>query len=130
MNLVEIQITIAKYQELEKLARQKIAIMEKHDYRAYGTARGIERISFDDELVYVVCDDTCLGHYDTLSFEFPVSLLALGDEELEVEINRRREERERKEIEDAEARKRKDLDLQKQRDLETLRKLKEKYPGL
>lgn len=128
MKLEQIKEIINQYEELNKLARQKIAIMEEHDYDVYNTAKGIEEISFEDEIVYVRCDDSCMGCYDFLSFSFPLSLLALNDEELAVEIKRREEEREQKKKEEEENNKRREIEKRKEQDLETLRRLKEKYP--
>lgn len=130
MNLAEIQTTLEKYQELVKLTRRKIAIMEKHDYDTYNTAKGIEDIYFEDEneTVHVRCDDSCMGCYDSLSFNFPVRFLALGDEELAAEIERRVDEREQRKKVEEENRRMRENEKRKEQELETLRKLKEKYP--
>ena len=66
--LEQIKKVITDYDKLVVLAKYKTKIMEELDDK-FNTARGIEKISFDGEgLVYVTCDDSCRGCYDSKSF--------------------------------------------------------------
>ena len=67
MNLEQINELIINYNKLIDLAKSKIKVIEGIDSQ-YNTARGIEEISFDIDAktVYVKCDDSCRGCYDSL----------------------------------------------------------------
>lgn len=80
-NLQQIKDVIASYVKLEALVRDKVKIMNQVD-DAYATARGIEAISFEDDIVNVRCDDSFMGILDHYHFDFPVAYLALRDDAL------------------------------------------------
>jgi len=122
MNLEQINEIIANYDKLYALAESKIEVIEKLDSQ-YNTARGIEEISFDGDVVWVKCDDSCKGCYDSLSFTFPIAWLSKTDAELEELVVIQRElksekERKAKEKEKKEA---------EQRELEQYQRLKAKF---
>lgn len=126
MNIQQIKEIISNYNKLHELAKSKINVIGNLD-RLYSTARGIEQISFDDETVYVVCDDSCMGDHDHYYFNFPVDWLSKTDEELVEIVTASREARlqaERKVKEDRELQRKKEVE---QQELEQLRKLKQKY---
>lgn len=82
MKLEEIKDIIDNYEKLYQLATSKIEVLEKLDSH-YSTLRGIENISFYDDVVSVSCDNSCMGCYDTHSFSFPIIWLSKTDSELE-----------------------------------------------
>jgi len=79
--LEQINEVIKNYNDLQALVEEKVAILEIIDNK-YNTAKGIEEIKFEDDNVYVTCDNTCMGCYDSLSFSFPLVYLTLSDEKL------------------------------------------------
>lgn len=126
MNLERINEIVDNYYELYDLAKAKIDVLEKIDDYYY-TARGVEEISFDSDLVYVKCDDTCMGCYDSLSFTFPIIWLSKTNTELEelviIDRNLRLEiARKAKELKISNEKKEKE-----KRDFEQYQKLKEKF---
>lgn len=82
MKLEQIKDIIDNYEKLYQLATSKIEVLEKLDSH-YSTLRGIENISFYDDVVSVSCDNSCMGCYDTHSFSFPIIWLSKTDSELE-----------------------------------------------
>ena len=82
MKLEQIKDIIDNYEKLYQLASSKIEVLEKLDSQ-YSTLRGIEDISFYDDVVSVSCDNSCMGCYDTHSFSFPIIWLSINDSELE-----------------------------------------------
>ncbi len=126
MNLEQIEEIITNYDKLLDLTKSKIGVMEKLDPQ-YNTARGIEEISFDGDVVCVKCDDSCRGCYDSLSFTFPIAWLSKTDEELGELIMIQRElkaEKERKAKEEKQFKEKKEAE---QRELEQYQKLKAKF---
>ena len=126
MNLEQINEIIANYDKLYALAKSKIEVIEKLDSQ-YNTARGIEDISFYDDVVGVTCDDTCMGCYDSLSFTFPIVWLSKTDAELWELVVVQREfkvEKERKAKEEKQLKEKKEAE---QRELEQYQRLKAKF---
>jgi len=131
MNLEEINEIIANYDKLNSLTESKIKIMERLDSK-YHTAKGIEEISFsmDEGDVWVECDNSCRGSYDSSSFSFPIAWLAKTDAELaelivkEKELN---EEKVRKIKEEKELKEKKETE---ERELKQYQKLKAKFETL
>lgn len=126
MNLEQINEIIANYDKLYALAKYKIEVIEKFDSQ-YNTARGIEEISFDGDVVWVKCDDSCRGCYDSLSFTFPIAWLSKTDAELEEFVVIQRElkaEKERKAKEEKQLKEKKEAE---QRELEQYKRLKAKF---
>lgn len=126
-NLEQIKEVINNYDKLIQLVYTKIDIMKKIDYK-YNTARGIECINFyGDNSVSVICDDTCMGSYDTFSFSFPLDYLSLSDDKLKEVIEqdkvKRIEEERLKKLEN-ELKRQKDKE---QQELELYKKLKQKF---
>ena len=78
----EILKIINNYNELIELAKKKIEVLEIIDKGRFNTSKGIEKVSFYDDMVDVICDDSCRGCYDSLSFSFPIYYLSLTDDEL------------------------------------------------
>lgn len=82
MKLEQIKDIIDNYEKLNQLASLKIEVLEKLD-SSYSTLRGIENISFYDDVVRVSCDNSFRSCYDTHSFFFPIIWLSKTDAELE-----------------------------------------------
>lgn len=130
--LEQIQETVKKYNDLIVLIKEKIKVAAKADQRLYNTHRGIESITFEQDgngvdKVWVVCDDSFRGSYDTESFWFPLSYVTLSDDELmvkvaeDLELTRVREALEKlKKLDDQKA-------AEEQRELEQYNKLRAKY---
>lgn len=126
MNLEQIKEIIYNYEKLYELASEKIKIIEKLDAE-YTTSRGIEDISFYDDVVSVTCDDTCRGCYDTRYFNFPIAWLSKTDAELEELVVVQKElkaEKERKRKEEKQLKEKKEAE---QRELEQYQRLKAKF---
>lgn len=126
MELKEIKEIVNNYEKLYQLATEKIKVIEKLDSE-YTTSRGIEDISFYDAVVSVTCDDTCMGCYDTRSFNFPIAWLSKTDAELEEIVAIHRElkaEKERKAKEEKQLKEKKEAE---QRELEQYKRLKAKF---
>lgn len=122
MELKEIKEIVNNYEKLCQLATEKIKVIEKLDSK-YTTSRGIEDISFYDDVVSVTCDDTCMGCYDNLYFEFPIVWLSKTDDELkELVVIQREKERKAKEEKQL-----KDEQEAEQRELEQYKRLKAKF---
>ncbi len=126
MNIEQIKKIIQDYEELEKLTIFKIKVIESLDNK-YNTSRGIENISFYGDDISVTCNDTCMGCYDSLSFNFPLNWLSKTDSELgEIVIMEKelRVERERKLMEERILNEKK---RSEERELEQYKKLKSKF---
>jgi hypothetical protein len=126
MNLEQINEIIDSYGSLLDLAKSKIKVIEKLD-SIYSTSRGIEKISFGKDFVYVVCDDSSQGCYDSLFFEFPVSWLLKTDAELEdiILLNKRMKvEQEQREKVEKQLKAEEEL---KQREFQQYQRLKSKF---
>ena len=101
--------------------------MEELDNQ-FNTARGIEDISFDEEgSVYVRCDDSCRGCYDSTSFSFPLNYLSLNDDELKSVIEQAKAKRIEEERVKKEQKELKEQQDKEKRELEQYKKLKEKF---
>lgn len=126
MELKEIKEIVNNYEKLYQLATEKIKVIEKLDSE-YTTSRGVEDISFYDDVVSVTCDDTCMSCYNARSFSFPIDWLAKTDAELEkiVIIDRElKAEKKRKVKEEKQLKEKKEAE---QRELEQYKRLKAKF---
>lgn len=126
MNLEKIKSIIQDYDELDDLARERIKVLEGLDSK-YSTRRGIEDISFDGDKVYVTCDDTCRGCYDSHSFDFPVEWLCKSDDELAHLIITEREIRKEKERLAAEEEMKRHKEAKDKKELQMYNLLKKKF---
>lgn len=126
MNLEQINNIIRDYDKLVALAKSKIEVIERLDYQ-YNTARGIEEISFDGDVVWVKCDDSCRGCYDSLSFTFPIAWLSKTDDELNELVVTARELKAKKERKAKEEKQLKEKKEAEQRELEQYQRLKAKF---
>ncbi len=126
MNLEQINEIITNYDKLYALAKSKIKVIEKLDSQ-YNTARGIEEISFDGDSVWVMCDDSCMGCCDSLSFTFPIVWLSKTDAELEELVVIARELKMEKERKAKKEKKLKEKKEAEQRELEQYQRLKAKF---
>lgn len=126
MNLKQIKNIISKHNELITLAESKIKVIEKFDFQYY-TSNGVEKISFDNDLVNVQCDDTHMGCYDTYEFNFPIEWLFKTDSELEELVVTARELKKEKERKAEKEMQLKAKEEAEQRELEQYKRLKEKY---
>jgi len=126
MTKEEIELVIINYDKLIKLAKEKINVIQELDNK-YNTARGIEEISFEGNMVYVKCDDSCRGCYDSLYFNFPIDYLSIDNQELQkIVINAKELEIESKRIAEEE-KQLKEKQATALRELEQYRKLKAKF---
>lgn len=126
MNHERIIEIISNYNELIKLVKSKVAILEELDTK-YNTSRGIEDITFTTDTVNVMCDDSSMGCSDYLSFSFPIDWLSKTDLELKELIENERElekEMRRKKEEDMRLRIEKET---KERDFKEYQRLKAKF---
>lgn len=126
MNLEQINDVINNYDKLVELVHEKIKILEESDNK-YNTAKGIESTSFGDGVVYVTCDDTCMGCYDYFSFSFPLNFLTLSDDDLKKVVEQEKKDRIEKERVEKEKKKQKEKIESEQRELEQYQKLKAKF---
>ena len=124
--LEEIKEVINNYDKLIVLAKAKIKIMKEIDSN-YNTAKGIEEISFDDEIVYVQCDNSCRGCYDSMDFSFPLNYLSLNDDELKKSVEQEKTNRLAEEAAEKERKKLKEEQDKEKREFEQYQKLKEKF---
>lgn len=130
MTLQQIENIIAQYNSLVELTNNKINILEQHDREKYNTARGIEEMSFDKDCVWVKCDDSCRGCYDSLSFSFPTKWLALDDQELEKVVIMERELRIAKEFEAEKQKVSKEEQETRRKEFEQYQLLKQKFENV
>lgn len=127
MSINKIKTILNDYEWLLKFTEDRIKIIEKYDNK-YNTLLGILRISFEDDLVHVECDNSAMGCYDTHGFSFPIEWLGYEDVfELAEIVFDEKIKREEKLLE---AKKERELKLKEEsekKDIETYLKLKEKY---
>ena len=126
MQLEEINKIIDNYKKLYDLAVAKIEVIEKLDTE-YHTARGIEDIDFNNDSVWVKCDDSCMGYYDSLSFVFPTEWLTKTDLELETIVVKARKDRERLALKKQREEKKLKEKKREQEEFERYQKLKAKF---
>lgn len=126
MNIEQINSIISNYNDLVTLAKLKIEVIEKLDNQ-YNTAKGIEKISFDGDFVWVECDDSSMGWYDSLSFTFPIIWLSKTDAELEQLVIIARELKAEKERKNKEEKQFKEKEEAEQRELKQYQRLKAKF---
>lgn len=125
MNIEEINDVIKKYNILYEYAENTIQIMGILDEK-YKTSKGIEQITFDEDTVNVVCDDTCRGCYDTFSFSFPIIWLTLNNEQLKSVITTLREIENDKKAHEEELKKQQE----QKKEYEKFLELRDKYEKL
>lgn len=128
MTQEEIKLAIELHSKLEELVEKVSYKLEKLDSKLYRTGNYIENISFENDLVYVTCDDSYSGcSNESCYVNFPISWLSLSDEELESVVLTERElrlekEREKKRLEDEK------LKLEKEeKDRKEFERLKKKF---
>lgn len=84
MTQEEINLAIESYSKLEELVEKVSNKLNQLDSKVYNTGNYIESISFENDLVYVTCDDSYSGCGKEYSYiDFPVSWLSLSNEEIE-----------------------------------------------
>lgn len=128
MTQEEIKLAIELHSKLEELVENVSNKLEKLDSKVYRTGNYIENISFENDLVYMTCDDSYSGcGKEYCHINFPISWLSLSDEELENAVITARElrlekERENKRLEDEK------LKLEKEeKDRKEFERLKKKF---
>ena len=126
MELNEINKVIADYDRLIQIVESKVAVIEKLD-SIYHTARGIDKVYFENDRVYVHCDNSFRGFTDTLYFDFPILWLTKSDKELEKLVIDERNAREKKKREMNARKELEDNARKEQLELEQYLKLKSKY---
>lgn len=126
-NLEQIKEVINNYDNLITLVKAKIKVIEKIDIK-YNTSRGIEGICFSsDNKVSVTCDDSFMGCYDSLSFNFPLEYLTLSDDELILVVTKAKKDRVANEKLIKQQKELKEQKDKEQRELEQYEKLKQKF---
>lgn len=118
--------TIEQYHTLLEYTEKVINRLEALSPKLYTTSRGVEKIQFDKHLVWVTCDDTCRGCYDSYSFSFPISYLSMTDEQLLLEIEKTLISIEKNKAEIKERKEKEQRDYER----EQYEKLKAKYENL
>ncbi len=84
LNVLEIYKIISDYDKLYEHAKKIINTISELDNK-YFISKRIESISFDNVYVNVTCDDSSMGCYDSISFQFPIVWLTIDNiEELKV----------------------------------------------
>jgi hypothetical protein len=126
MNLQQIQNTINDYDKLIDLAKSKIKVIENLDDK-YTAARGIEEISFEEDIVSVRCDDTVCGCYESYNFSFPLEWLSKTDDELKELVVKEREIRLEKQRKAEEEKQKQDAEKYEELEKEQYLRLKAKY---
>lgn len=126
VTLEKILNIIAEYDALKELAKHTVKTLQRFS-NDYNTAKGIERVWFDEKDVNVVCDDRCCGSYDTYTIEFPLEWLTKTEKELKIIVGdkQQKEEELRKQKEEEMKRKAKEEEEKRQREL--YMRLKEKF---
>lgn len=129
MNIEKINTIFKDYDNLLELVYNVIKVLESTNRDKYNTSKGVENIEFDNykDRVYVTCDDSFRGCYDTISFSFPIEWLTKSELELtklvliekDIEIVNKRKALEEKEL--------KKLQEQEEKERELLHKLSVKY---
>ena len=97
MKAEKIQQIIEDYNALEAHTLKVIEKLEKLDSKMYGTARGIDNITYDEKEIGVECDNSYCGDRDTHYFYFPTSFLSMTDKQLEKAVLVEKEKREEEE---------------------------------
>jgi hypothetical protein len=123
MKLEQIKEIIENYEKLYELASSKIKVLENLDSQ-YTISRGIEDISFYDDMVNVICDDG-MGYYR--SFIFPTIWLSKTDSELEEIVIMEKELKVEKERKLKKEKQLKEKLEKEQREFEQYQRLKAKY---
>lgn len=127
MNIEQINKILSDYDVLIDLVKSKVVVLEMIDRSEYDTVRGIDKIQFEGESVYVTCDDTSWGCADYSYFEFPIIWLAKTDEELvEIVENNKKVRLETQRIKQAEIDEKVQLENQK-REINEYNRLKAKF---
>lgn len=126
MELNEINKIIADYDNLIRTVESKVVVLEKLD-SIYHTARGIDEVYFENDRVYVHCDNSFRGFTDTLYFDFPIQWLTKTDDELKQLVIDERDAREKKEREIKERKLLEENKRKEQSDYDLYLKLKHKY---
>lgn len=94
MELQQIQQYISQYNDLIELAENKLNILVQNDIK-YCTFNGIDKITFEDDLVHVTCNIYYGGDWDKEYFSFPIEWLAIdSDSELAEIVLKAKAERE------------------------------------
>lgn len=126
MKVDEIRETLINYYKLVELAKCKINVLCLTDDK-YNTAKGVTDISFYGDIVSVTCDDSSMGYYDSLSFNFPLIYLSIDDVELHKVVLEEKENRLEKERIEKEKQKLKEENDKELREKEYYEKLKIKF---
>jgi hypothetical protein len=131
MNKEQIKLFIDSYEPMMKLIEETANKLEKVDYEAWGTGRGIVNSTVDTwqglTTVNIAYDTSCMGCYSEDSTSFPADWLLLSDEELIRVATEDRDERRRVEKEKAKAKKDKEKADKEAKELEQYEKLKAKF---
>jgi hypothetical protein len=81
MKLEEIKSIMGVYENLIEFVKAKAKVLS-NTHPKYCIYKGINSIYFEDDKVYVECDDSTYGSYETSTFSFPIEWLSMEDSEL------------------------------------------------
>ncbi len=127
----QIKSFIELYEPMMKLIKETVNKLEKVDYEAWGTGRGIVNSTIDTwqglTTVDITYDTSCMGCYSEESTSFPAEWLLLPDEELIRVATEDRDERRRIEAEKVKAKKDKENADKEAKEFEQYEKLKAKF---
>jgi hypothetical protein len=129
MNLEQIHSAIKVYDKLVSLVYDKVKFMSSISSN-YSTNRGINDICFEEDQVQIVYNSSYRGYSDQDSFEFPITWLALNDEELKDVIEKKNQEEERIKLEREEARKKLEKEAKEKKERLEYERLKDKFEKL
>lgn len=131
MDKNQIKSFIELYEPMMKLIEETVNKLEKVDYEAWGTGRGIVNSTIDTwqglTTVDITYDTSCMGCYSEESTSFPAEWLLLSDEELIRVATEDRDERRRAEAEKAKAKRDKENADKEAKEREQYEKLKAKF---
>ena len=81
MKQEEIKSIMGVYENLIEFVKAKAKVLSGTNSK-YCIYKGINSIYFEDDKVYVECDDSTCGTYETSTFSFPIEWLSMEDSEL------------------------------------------------
>ena len=130
-NKEQIKSFIESYEPMMKLIEETVNKLEKIDYEAWSTGRGITNSSIETyqglTTVYISYSTSSMGCWSEDSTSFPADWLLLSDDELIRVATEDRDERRRVEKEKAKAKKDKENADKEVREREQYEKLKAKF---
>ena len=127
MTQEQILFMVDYYHQFEERIKDTLAKLQKIDYYTYSTFHGIVRWYIENDLVWIIYDDSIYGQYSEDSTCFPTHWLALNDDFLENVAIEDKIEREKKNAEAVQAATKAAHELGEKMEREQYEKLKAKF---